>query len=116
MTLAEREKYAKDFVNRIRKEHGQRALGKLKRGVPGHHRCCTVAMSLPCRCADHDDIWVRLDGYVYPDPEMAKFMEDFDSGLYPHLEIPYSAIKSKKPNERKQTILAPAHYKNGELA
>jgi hypothetical protein len=116
MTLAEREKYAKDFVNRIRKEHGQRALGKLKRGVPTHYRCCTIAMSLPCRCAGYENGRVMLDGYLYFDPEMVRFMEDFDVGLYPHLEIPYSAIKSKKPNERKQTILAPAHYKNGELA
>lgn len=108
MDLEEREKYAKSVVNKLRKERGLRALGKLKRGIPKHPTSCVLAVSLPCREVSwaHDFETMTLDGKVkIKDMDLVKFAEDFDEGKYPHLEQPKTPIKYKPPGSRKGIIL-----------
>ncbi len=99
MELAELEQKAKQEINVLRKEEGLRALGKLKKGVPGHISACALMMS--------------LEGTIYhdvldlpPSKVLTEFMFAFDDGAYPHLEIPLSPIKIKKPGERKLTVIS----------
>ena len=101
------EQAARTEVNRIRKKCGMRALGKLKRGIRRHSHSCTIAMSLAgtgVGGVDHIGAWNK--GYTYiihwQDPAMSRFMDDFDDGKYPHLEMPKSVPMIKRPGERKQ--------------
>ena len=116
MTLAEREQYARSVVNRLRKEGGHRAIGKLKKGIPLHPGMCVMAMSLPCRYANRGNLRAVFDSHEERDPELVRFMKDFDNGKYPHLELPKSAIKVKYPGDRKATILYDAEGKRPDAS
>jgi hypothetical protein len=49
-------------------------------------------------------VWLD-DREPFVDKQLAQFMKDFDDGFYPHLEIPKTPIKIKKPGERKLTVI-----------
>lgn len=95
--LKELEQTAKKWVNEIRKKNGKRALGKLKRGVPKSKAACTIAMSVPF----HSESWMQ---HGLPQ-EIWAFIEAYDKGRYPHLEIPKTPIKIKRPGQRKAEVI-----------
>ncbi len=97
--LKELEQHAKKVVNERRKQDGKRALGKLKKGIPLRMWDCTLAMSLDYLGRG----WVQA---LQWDTELDEFAAIFDKRGYPHLEIPLSPIKIKKPGQRKLTVLS----------
>jgi hypothetical protein len=90
-------------VNKIRKAHGLGSTSRMTRGVPLHIRACTLAMTLQgtgiTTVGYEEDGTILLCGVdgvkCLDDPVMARFLHNFDTGLYPELEIPKSEVKIK---------------------
>lgn len=108
MTPEERKKYALRWVNERRKEGGLRGTSRLTKGYKGSAILCTIAKSLEkvgVYSADYGGDEVSLTGLngkeeevvrAWQDPELARFMEEFDAGEYPELVIDPTPIKIGK--------------------
>jgi len=90
------------IVNVIRKAHGLGSTSRMTRGIRGHRRACTLAMTLQgsgITDVDYGSGLVSIygiDGQERLDePVLIRFLENFDKGLYPDLEIPKSEAKIK---------------------
>lgn len=101
--IADRKAVVK-VVNRIRKKTGMGSTSRLTKGVRIHPGACTLAMSLAGTGItgvdyDGDRVIFRLVSDMSVEcvgPEastVARFLSNYDDGLYPELEIPKSEIK-----------------------
>lgn len=94
------------IVNRLRKKANMGSTSRLKKGVPSHRCACTVAMSLKgtgITGVDYSkgEVYVTYgsaEGLPRPvsitmflsgvdEGLLARFLKNFDNGLYPSLEI-----------------------------
>lgn len=108
MTRQERYKHALKWVNERRKEGGLRATSKLSKGYKGHAFTCPIAASLRkvgvTAAWPTDDGRVILSSGLYEDghrrhmtwrePDVCRFMLDYDAGKYPELVIKPKPIKA----------------------
>lgn len=94
------------IVNKIRKTAGMGSTSRLSRGVRMHPHACTIAMSLNgtgiTQC--NPGGFITRKGAPVPFDRVMdskecetirRFMDNYDRGLYPELEIPNSEVKVK---------------------
>jgi hypothetical protein len=95
------------ICNRIRKEAGLGSTSRMSRGVRGHPRACSVAMTLEGTGVIgvyygneyiHLIRGMKCEKLSTAESEyeaLGRFVRNFDAGKYPELEIPRSEVKVK---------------------